>query len=322
MRVLQLCNVGRITGGTAACAWSVTRALPDCEHTILFRSRVCDETRQAFEGHDLGECKRLTVQELRRRKADVVILHNTPPSAVGWKCASELAGILSMQYVHSAGGSRAEAGVVVGCSHFLQSQLQRHDMGVLYQGVPVPEKSHLRREARSGMFVIGRICTPIPAKWPQELPQFYKRLADRFPECYWEFVGCPESLRVELDKACVGRCDFYPAGFEQRTRYHHWDAMLYHNPNITESFGRTVAEAMRCGAVPVVDCRGGFCEQIPEGTGFLCPRDDDFGKALEDLLDRQTLERRSLACQEYADNEFSLRRFRTRLLDSLENAGL
>ena len=50
MRLLQVCNVGRIVGGTAACAWSITRAFPDLEHHVAFLSSITDETQRGFAG--------------------------------------------------------------------------------------------------------------------------------------------------------------------------------------------------------------------------------------------------------------------------------
>lgn len=48
LRILQVCNVGQITGGTAACAWTITRALPWAQHTVAFLSPVSGDTREAF----------------------------------------------------------------------------------------------------------------------------------------------------------------------------------------------------------------------------------------------------------------------------------
>ena len=108
--------------------------------------------------------------------------------------------------------------------------------------------------------MIGRICTPQQKKWPNDVDEFYGRLADSYPQIRWEFIGCPTELQSRLSTVCHGRTTFLPAGWGARSRLWNWDALLYHNPQVTESFGRTVAEAMRAGCIPIVDDRGGFRE--------------------------------------------------------------
>ena len=95
--------------------------------------------------------------------------------------------------------------------------------------------------------------------------------------------------------------------------------MLYHHPTLTESFGRTVAEAMRCGCIPLVDHRGGFREQIAAGTGFLCRKLDSFAAALDAVQSRTTQARLSRSAQQHADARFSIAAFRRRLLALLQS---
>jgi glycosyltransferase involved in cell wall biosynthesis len=167
--------------------------------------------------------------------------------------------------------------------------------------------------------VIGRLCTPTRAKWPDDV-SFYAALASRFPNVRWEFVGCPAHLQPELQSACGGRAAFFPAGWQMRSRLWHWDALLYHNAAITESFGRTVAEAMRAGCIPIVDDRGGFREQIIPSCGFLCHDDDEFAAATAMIQSTGTRQRMSRACRAHADERFSLRRFGMQLLERLSEA--
>ena len=82
MRVLQVCNVGQILGGTAACAWSVVQSLPGCEHVVAFMSQPTDETRRAFGGCEIAHWDRVTRARVRDAQADVVILHNTSAGRV------------------------------------------------------------------------------------------------------------------------------------------------------------------------------------------------------------------------------------------------
>jgi glycosyltransferase involved in cell wall biosynthesis len=151
-------------------------------------------------------------------------------------------------------------------------------------------------------------------KWPPTIIPFYAELATQFPDIAWEFVGCPGEWQSALTAACRGRTVFHPAGWRQRTLLSRWDVLLYSNPALPESFGRTAAEAMRAGCIPVVDRLGGFIEQIPDDCGFLCSSPADFARALDQASDvavRRTMSRRAPS---HADHHFSLRRFRHRLM--------
>lgn len=304
MRLLQVCNVGNIVGGTAACAWTVTRALPRIQHAVVFLSRVTEETQRDFADCRVEHWDRVDDERLSGFQPDVVLLHNTPERHVG-----RISSAMRVQYVHSV-GRRAEADLTLYCSRWLANRCGGEAADVLYQAVPRPvqpvggETRGLRER-----LVVGRICTPQPQKWPSNLPAFYRRLVRRSPEVDWEFVGCPESMQSELNEACGGRAIFHAASWQARSLLWRWDALLYHNPHVTESFGRTVAESMRAGCVPVVDDRGGFREQVQADCGFLCDGEDAFSAAVDRLHDpgqRRTMSRAGMAL---ANESFSLSRF-------------
>ncbi|MBL4884425.1 MAG: glycosyltransferase, partial [Planctomycetaceae bacterium] len=124
------------------------------------------------------------------------------------------------------------------------------------------------------------------------------------PEVRWEFVGCPDAFRQELSQACQQRATFHAANWEARSHLNRWHVLLYHNPDVVETFGRTVAEAMRAGCVPVVDNAGGFCEQIGPQNGYLCSELQEFMTALEELSSRETWKKRSTCCRETAEDLF------------------
>lgn len=309
MRMLQVCNVGRIVGGTAACAWTVTRALPDVEHCVVFLSEPCGETRRAFASRRVEVWRTVDEERVRKLAPDVVLLHNTS--------AGRVRGVLqqpTIQYVHSR-GSRLTADRTVYCSRWLAGACGEGSGAVLLQGVPRPLRAAggATRELRERL-VVGRICTPTAQKWPGQVVEFYTDLAARFSDVDWEFIGCPPVLQVALQHACRGRATFAAASWGARSRLWTWDAMLYHHPEVTESFGRTVAECMRAGCIPVVDDRGGFREQVPAGCGYLCREERDFGAALTELLDPTNRRRGARAAMAHADDEFSVERFRSRLL--------
>lgn len=302
--LLQVCNVGRIIGGTAACTWTVTRALPSAKHSILFFSTSTKETRTAFADAHLEHRQSLTLDDVRRLRPDLILLHNTPAARI-----PQPLPVPTLQYVHSR-IDPAPADHTVYCARWLARQFPDEPADILLQAVPRPIRSSANdvRALRSNL-TVGRICTPTPRKWPSEVVPFYERLAERFPTIAWEFVGCPITLHETLSSACRGRARFFEPSWNIRSRLWDWDALLYQNAHVTESFGRTVAEAMRAGCIPVVDSRGGFREQLPPKAGYLCNNDDDFANALEELHERPHRARLSRAARAHADEHFSLARF-------------
>lgn len=311
-RLLQVCNVGRIVGGTAACAWTVTRALPGFEHHVLFLSPPDEETVATFAPCMVSQRLTVTRRDVERVRPDVVLLHNTARSRVTGTWPTP-----TLQYLHSAIRDPAPADVTVCCSQWLAQGIGRPADRVLWQAVA--KSAPLRVAANRGIsngdsIVVGRICTPQARKWPPNVVPFYAELARRLPHVTWEFVGCPELLRGPLQTACRRRAAFHPAGWRQRSLMAGWDVLLYSNPSLPESFGRTVAEAMRVGCVPVVDRLGGFVEQVPDNVGFLCTGIDEFAAAVTRLSDITFRRRMSERGMIHANAHFSLNRFARDLL--------
>ena len=321
MHWLQVCNVGNIVGGTAACAWSVTRALPECEHTVWFRTPPTRETRRLF-----GKCRvlqgpQLPERELQRLQPEVLLLHNTPRQGVSWQHQPAGWSGLSIQFHHSGVRGKVVAEREVACSEYLRDQLGGR-CGVLYQGVsqPEPPTEPETRGLRDGL-VIGRICTPSARKWPETLQADYARWAEAFPRVEWEFVGCPQGLQAGLKEAVRGRARFWPAGWEARRLMWTWHALLYSQPGCPETFGRVAAEAMRCGCVPLVDAAGGFLEQVRGEAGFCCSSWKDFADAINTLHRPGGWCHATRRCRVRGE-EFSLLRFRRQLLNLLSASEL
>jgi glycosyltransferase involved in cell wall biosynthesis len=313
MRLLQVCNVGDICGGTAACAWSIVPALPGAEHSLLFLSRPTPDTRAAFVGCRIESSSRLDRALLTDIAPDVVLLHNTARSRV-----AHLNAPLSIQYLH-ARIDPAPADLTLACSAWLRDQFPRIAVdGVLYQPVVVPpaNASGERRALRERL-IVGRLCTPTRRKWPAAVLPFYRQLAADRPQIDWEFVGCPADMQDQLRDACRGRSTFWPAGPSARAHLSRWDALLYHHPSLTETFGRTVAEAQLAGCIPVIDARGGFREQVTSDTGFLCDGIGTFRAALQQLHDVPRRRQMSRAATAHSQLRFSTdafaRRFRALL---------
>ena len=307
MRLLQVCNVGRIIGGTAACAWSVAAALPEHRHAVAVLGPIDPAMRDAFGPIPLRSIGRVTPAVVAG--FDAVILHNTAAA----RC--ERLPIPSLLYRHSPGGTAAATRSVC-CSRWLGGRLGIADE-VLHQGVP---RTRPQPRGLGDRLVVGRICTPTPRKWPPDLPAFSRRLATRHPQVRWEFVGCPEAMQPALRDACGEQVRFHAAGWAARRHLGRWDALLYSNPALPETFGRTVAEAMLAGCVPIVDDAGGFREQVdPDRSGFLCRDVDDFDAALTTLRDpirRRRLSHAAMQCGEAFTHAAFGRRLRP-LLGSL-----
>ena len=314
MRLLQICNVGEICGGTAACAWTISHALQEFQHDVFFLSEPNKRTRDAFSHCHIETNRIVTNETVDKFSPDLILLHNTALVQV-----HELTNNLTIQYHHSV-GERTPADLHVVCSKWLASQPTTSN-NVLYQPVPCPPKQgYERNRSLDQELTIGRICTPSRRKWPRELLTFYEQLAARFPEIWWEFVGAPRDFQESLMKVCNRRCRFYEAGFEARSHLWNWDALLYHHPSLTESFGRTAAEAMRAGCIPIVDAKGGFLEQIENGkNGFLFTNDAECKDAISKILD--PADRKSIASSAImtADQKFSLETFRRRFLALIQD---
>ncbi len=317
MRLVQVCNVGQICGGTAACAWTITKAFPDWNHTVLFLSQPGPETRQAFSHCDVRHITKVSDDVLSPLQADLVILHNTAAKHVGQIRCSEV-----IQYQHSV-GNHAHAEVTVACSKWL-AEKSSIPISVLYQPVPRPAQiMDVDTRSLSDEFIIGRFCTPSLRKWPLSALPVYKRVTEEFSRVRWEFVGCPISLQPAWRDACDHRVTFLSPGWNARSNLWRWHGLLYHHPTLTESFGRTVAEALRCGCVPIVDDRGGFREQfLPRESGALCNNEEEFVAAVDQLLSPGVWWKESHQARLIGDERFSLASFRRRFLRLLSDRTL
>jgi glycosyltransferase involved in cell wall biosynthesis len=290
--------------------------LPGLAHHVAFLNSASADTREAFAGCSVHEWDRVTRELVAELRPDVVILHNTSRGR-----ADECLPAVTLQYVHSRiAAARADA--TVYCSKWLADRFRAGGDRVCLQAVPRPARGASSRGSRGlrDHLVIGRLCTPQNKKWPAEVVELYRELAARHPQVHWEFVGCPAELRGLMAEACGGRAEFFEASWKARSRLWEWDGLLYHNPRVTESFGRTAAEAMRAGCIPIVDNRGGFREQVAEGCGFLCDDADGFAEAVGRILSPGVRRRMSRAGRARGDELFSLGRFGGELMRRFREA--
>ncbi len=338
MHLIQVINVGQIVGGTAACAWSVTRALPDVQHSLVSLSPISRETQTAFApvpirslaGGNLSQFEAALCEQVRQIRdageQPQLLLHNTHArwQLARWPCPT-------LVYAHSH-TSLVKAHQLVVCSHWLKKQARLAGT-VLWQGVPdphdIPPPVGSPITPPAGAFRVGRLCTPTVKKFPAELIPLYAHWAKQFPQIWWEFVGCPTLRQPALKEACRGHISFHPAGWSARHWLCEWDAWLYTQPAIHESFGRVLAEAMLAGTFPICDAQGGFCEQFPPLNDFpatarilrqrgQCHSPADFSDDLDWMITQPT-PCRSLrqALQSHARQHFSLPAFATRLKNLL-----
>lgn len=317
--LLQVCNVGTVLGGTGACAFSVARSLPRYSHHLWCFGEIRQDLKEVWRGAAPRHIERLDGEEISRLNPDKVILHNTGCGRVVGEWRTK-----TVQYVHSRiDFYRAEK--IRYCSRYLARLYGAGEEQVWWQPVPLPFRPKVIRQPRrfaTDDLVVGRLCTPGMKKYPREVLQVYELLNKIHPHIRWEFVGAPVELRDALQNACGQRATFHPAGWARRELLWTWDVLLYSHPTLTETFGRTVAEAMRTGCVPIVDARGGFVEQLEDGGGVLCQNPQEFVVALTQASRPEVWEELSAMGRRIADERYSLGVFARRLEGEKEDEGL
>lgn len=304
MRMLSVANVATLLGGTGACALDCIRSLPDWEHAVVFCSgrEMLDPSREF--GCPIYVGPAWIDRQLQDWRPDVVLWHNTDISRLPHVKRGRW---VYYQHSHYAGAveARQRCDVRLCVSRYLGIKTGLPETAVLPQPVAAPEFRHGRVAAP---LTIGRLCTPLSAKWGKGLPEFYRALAADHPDAAWEFVGCPAEMQRTLAEACRGRATFHPPSREARGLLWRWHALLYSGG--PETYGRTVCEAQQCGCVPIVDDRGGFVEQIRDGVdGFLCRDLAAFSSAVGTLRDGLTLSRMSAAANDAGAERGSMRRW-------------
>lgn len=324
MRLLQITKRPEIVGGTVGCIWSICQALPDWSHAVFSRwqGEIPQRTRAALAGHTLYASPTISAEALRRIAPSVILLHNVSDEDLPAELLPE--GVPVFYYCHGSYDGLLESSKGLreaSCKVFCVSKFLAREVGLegtaWYQPVPSPPRIH--PAAEDWPFVVGRLCNPRSENWFPGLVGFYRELAERCPGIRWEFVGCPDELRQDLEEACV-EAVFLPAGLEARAHLRRWHAMLYHTP-ITHAYGRTVCEAQQAGCVPVADRRGGFIEQIDHSqTGFLCESLDDFVVALGELRDPARRRACARAASEAGKLRGSLELWRERFLEHCRRA--
>ena len=325
MKLLQICNVANICGGTFGCVYSIAKCLPDWDHEAIATNSgegpVIGETQDLFPGKITRKRPPLPNALIESIKPDAIIFHNTAEHCVPPRPP---VGVPRFFYQHSAAaackGARRRCDVFWCVSEYLANAVGIDKEQVLYQPVPCPpnpEKYNRIRiaELSSEVLIVGSICTANPRKWKESV-EIHDFLHREHPEIQWAFVGCPEGVVTDMILACGGKASFHDTSYGARNMMHFWDAMLHHSTSVTETYGRTVCEAQRTGCIPLVTDRGGFREQIINGQdGFLCKDHEEFSLSLRLLKQHDRRKQMSEAAIRSADSRGSLKAWRETFLN-------
>lgn len=317
-KILQVCNVSSMTGGTGRCAFDIAQSFPDCQNHIhaMSGNRMSAEVMKTF-CHDRGFAfSHGGVDQILTADHDLMILHNSRWNQIGMMPLDR-----AVYLWHSGGGcakTSAKCRSAIANSKWLRDRIDPA-LEFIHQPVSVPEGQ--RQTGKRTILRIGRIATPGNRhKWKaNEIIPIYQKIRRLNRPMLWEFVGCPSWLETELRFIHSG-VKFYQASVLAQEHFWNWDVMLY-TSTLAESYGRTVAEAQMCGCIPIVPDRGGFSEQIRNGVdGFLCVGSDEYYNAVRECFNLKNgrNDRMVTAAMESGRERSGLRSFRSRFLKLLE----
>ena len=142
-----------------------------------------------------------------------------------------------------------------------------------------PYRERVARE--DGGLVVGRVSRPDPHKFPVDFPESWTGLGLR--RARFRVLGWSEQLdgiwpRERFDD----RWELLAAGSVEVAEFLQGvDLLVYDvHPELSESWGRAVVEAMLCGVIPLIpaDPRHHLHLLVPHGTaGFHCASREEFG---------------------------------------------
>ncbi len=156
----------------------------------------------------------------------------------------------------------------------------------------------------SNEIVIGRLSRPDPAKFPTDFPESYESLG--LQNARFRVMGWTEELFQKWPDHRFGQAwDLVPPLKESQVSFlHSLDLFIYElGPDLLESWGRTIVEAMLTGVVPLIQAGKGHLEElvVHGETGFVCESREDFGHYARLLeRDRDLRRKLSVAARDYA----------------------
>ncbi len=144
-----------------------------------------------------------------------------------------------------------------------------------------PEKS-ARIKKPEEPIVVGRLSRADPDKFPDNFPAFYENLGlrnARFRVMAWHEPLAQKHNAHHFDH----RWELIPPMKEDPLRFlQSLDLFVYSvGPNLRESWGRAIVEAMLCGVVPLLpaDAKHHLRNLVKHGdSGFLCENEAEFSK--------------------------------------------
>ncbi|MDR3402006.1 MAG: glycosyltransferase [Chthoniobacter sp.] len=205
------------------------------------------------------------------------------------------------------------------------SSIQQRALSPKYRGIPGsivgnyidPLLFPFAIRSTSDPLVIGRLSRAVPEKYPEDFPVFYESL--QIPNARFRVMAWNDALRRKYRWHSFGRqWDLLTECQETQNNFlRSLDLFIYPlGHTFTESWGRSTAEAMLTGCVPLVPQGHNFTELIEHGvSGYICAdflQWQDYALALasdQHLRKSMSLGARTRAMQIAADRRLHLRQW-------------
>lgn len=277
-------------GGTGLWCLEQIKSMPLWHHHVIYLNDcpdfgVIDKFEQA--GAEISYVGSLTPDTLATIGPSAVILSNTgPDSILGPHPWAWMTSNYYVIYVHHSQvrpwlpGSEIDIFVSEHLKHQYRNLHDRMKRRLTTPPVGKMEEFFALDRMESDRCVIGRVSNDNKAKFPIELKNILEEVGHPFlvvgAQKYW---GSPSENST------------YPPVNSQpvASLLQQMDIFVY-KTNLTETWGRTVTEAMASGLPVVVENRGGVAEQVRDGIdGFVCATDKEFIEKLRLLASNPRL---------------------------------
>lgn len=189
----------------------------------------------------------------------------------------------------------------------LKQRMPQRSSNIKHLFLPVPEIKGNRTHSSTLQLVFAGRCEE--AKGYHLLPLIDAALQQKNCKVRWHIAG-PGSNDPAFQKIWNNSdVIFYGNLTQQKLNKLFLHSSVFVLPSIAEGMPVSVIEAMKAGAVPIVnDLKGGMQELVEDGiTGFLIPNNDPFifaEKLVTLAVDDQKLSNLSSAARTYANNNF------------------
>jgi glycosyltransferase involved in cell wall biosynthesis len=306
-----------LLGGSTLWVLDAIESLGNWQHEVVFIQgeevpHVAERFRQAAA--PISRASVITREMIDAIAPAVVILSNTNPDAIEgehpWSWLMNGWPVISVH--HSAVRPwipGAHADVFVSKHLFAMYSAIAPRMArkfVIPPGIDTAAYAAIDRPAGGGRCVIGRHSSGGAAKYPQALLQILREVGTTSM-----IVGGAEHY-PDADPTLFS---FPPIGSQHPIDFLRDIDIFVYRSDTTETWCRSVTEAMGAGLPCVADRRGGIAEQIEDGvTGFLCDGDLGFVDRLRLLVRNPGLRfEMGMRARIAAMRMFDVRRFRDTL---------